>query len=79
MVKNFFNSCSLIAINFAVNDEAILSKTEAKLSDYDFLNHLKSKFLMTMFTNISSNPLFSDYSLKDRFVYIPQEKKQSFF
>lgn len=62
---------------FAVNDEAILSKKpEAKLSDYGFFkshkdqipnNNVHKYFLKT--------PLFSDYSLKDRFVYIPQGKK----
>ena len=62
---------------FAVNDEAILSKKpEAKLSDYGFFkshkdqipnNNVHKYFLQT--------PLFSDYSLKDRFVYIPQGKK----
>ncbi len=62
---------------FAVNDEAIMSKKpEAKLSDYGFFkshkdqipnNNVHKYFLQT--------PLFSDYSLKDRFVYIPQGKK----
>jgi len=62
---------------FAVNDEAIKSKKpEAKLSDYGFFkshkdqipnNNVHKYFLQT--------PLFSDYSLKDRFVYIPQGKK----
>ncbi len=62
---------------FAENDEAIMSKKpEAKLSDYGFFkshkdqipnNNVHKYFLQT--------PLFSDYSLKDRFVYIPQGKK----
>ena len=78
MVKKLLLIVALLSqLIFAVNDEAILSKRpELSFQTMIFLNHPKSKFLMTMFINISSNPLFSDYSLKDRFVYIPEEKKQ---
>ena len=78
MVKKLLLIVALLSqLIFAVNDEAILSKRpEAKLSDYDFFKSPKEQI---PYDNVHKyflqTPLFSDYSLKDRFVYIPEEKK----
>ena len=78
MVKKLLLIVALLSqFIFAVNDEAILSKRpEAKLSDYDFFKSPKEQIPNdNVHKYFLQTPLFSDYSLKDRFVYIPQEKK----
>ena len=78
MVKKLLLIVALLSqLIFAVNDEAILSKRpEAKLSDYDFFESPKEQIPNdNVHKYFLQTPLFSDYSLKDRFVYIPEEKK----
>ncbi len=78
MVKKLLLIVALLSqFIFAVNDEAILSKRpEAKLSDYDFFKSPKEQIPNdNVHKYFLQTPLFSDYSLKDRFVYIPEEKK----
>ena len=78
MVKKLLLIVAVLSqLIFAVNDEAILSKKpEAKLSDYDFFKSHKEQIPNdNVHKYFLQTPLFSDYSLKDRFVYIPEEKK----
>ena len=78
MVKKLLLIVALLSqFIFAVNDEAILSKRpEAKLSDYDFFESPKEQIPNdNVHKYFLQTPLFSDYSIKDRFVYIPEEKK----
>lgn len=78
MVKKFFFIAVFISqLIFAVNDEAIMSKRpEAKLSEYDFFKSHKEQIPNnSVHKYFLQTPLFSDYSLKDRFVYIPEGKK----
>ena len=78
MVKKLLLIVALLSqFIFAVNDEAILSKRpEAKLSEYDFFKSPKEQIPnVNVHKYFLQTPLFSDYSLKDRFVYIPQGKK----
>jgi len=78
MVKKFLFIVAFVSqLIFAVNDEAILSnRPEAKLSDYDFFKSPKEQIPNdNVHKYFLQTPLFSDYSLKDRFVYIPQGKK----
>ena len=78
MVKKLFLIVALLSqLIFAVNDEAILSKRpEAKLSDYDLFKSPKEQIPNdNVHKYFLQTPLFSDYSSKDRFVYIPEEKK----
>jgi uncharacterized repeat protein (TIGR03806 family) len=78
MVKKLLFIVAFVSqLIFAVNDEAILSKRpEAKLSDYEFFKSPKEQIPNdNVHKYFLQTPLFSDYSLKDRFVYIPQGKK----
>jgi hypothetical protein len=75
--KSFFIAVFISQLIFAVNDEAIMSKRpEAKLSEYDFFKSHKEQIPNnSVHKYFLQTPLFSDYSLKDRFVYIPEGKK----
>ena len=81
MVKKLFLIVAVLSqLIFAVNDEAILSKKpEAKLSDYDFFKSPKEQIPNdNVHKYFLQTPLFSDYSDKERFVYVPKGKKAIF-
>lgn len=79
MVKKEFLALVFLfsGFSFAVNNHAILSKTpEEKLSDYNFFSSLSEQTPhLGVHKYVLHTPLFSDYTDKDRFVYVPKNLK----